>query len=184
MISESEENILHRLKLKFPKNNPTLTTDSKRLQKNSADQTAQSTLTTILLLGALGLCLFNLHYLLSLPLNLRKLLINAHDKTVLPAVVKNSQSPKIRQQLIDYLSQTDPSYLKQLELERSDLQKKIKQTKAVLQKNSHYPDGYALLSLLYYSLRDLRQAQKNIDQALSLDPNRLEFAKIKKKISN
>lgn len=139
---------------------------------------------TIMLLGLCFLLILNLYGSFTQPYYLKKLLQNPNDTAALKAVILQNHQIELDQYLKQLLVESDgANAASQIEAEKQQLVKRINELEKLVKQNPNYPDGYALLAVLYFQQSWCDQAVSALNRALELDPNRLVFYDLQEKIN-
>lgn len=138
----------------------------------------------VLFLGVGFFIVLNLYTSFTQPYYLKKLLQNPNDVAALKAVILQNQEPVLDQYLKQLLEQSGGvGAVSEVEAEKQQLVKRISDLEELVKQNPNYPDGHALLAVLYFQQSWCDRAVNALNRALELDPNRLVFYELQEKIN-
>lgn len=138
----------------------------------------------ILFLGIGFFLVLNLYSSYTQPYYLKKLLQNPNDNKALKAVILQNHHSELDQYLKQLLQESGgANEVVKLEAKKQQAIKRISELETMLQQYPSYPDGHALLSVLYFQQSWCDRAISAINQAIELDPNRLIFYELQEKIN-
>lgn len=139
----------------------------------------------VLVFLALGfLLVLNLDADLKQPYYLKRLLQNPEDLAALKTVIANNHQPELDQYLKQLLTKAGvPEAVVTVAAQKQQRATHLKQIEILVKEHPQYPDGHALLAVLYYRQFQCQRAKTAIKQALQLDSNRLAFYKLQQEIN-
>ena len=131
-------------------------------------------------LGLGALIMINLVFLYQFPTTLKKLLTNPTDSKALTKILKQTTNTDLEKKLNNYLLiNKQTKIIEKAEEKKIKSQAEIKRVQEIVKNYPNYPDGWAYLALLYNKTRNCEQAEKSINQAIRLDPNKKKFQELK-----
>lgn len=134
--------------------------------------------------GITILVVFNLIYQRALPSVVTRLLKDPYDSTALKSVLQGSNDPVINSEIIALLTHSgEEQVANTVQTEKNQIYETINKITLLLKDHVSYPDGYAYRAVLYFKLHDCVQSLKDIQKAITLDPNRAVFTKLHSEIS-
>ncbi|MCR4326887.1 MAG: hypothetical protein NUV52_04515 [Candidatus Roizmanbacteria bacterium] len=136
-----------------------------------------------LLVGFLLLGSANIYYFTSLPRNLRGLLAQPVNASLLNIVLTESSTEPVEAVVVDILQQQGRADLVQKHISMSTVRnQQLDGITALLQKNPLFVDGYGYKTMLLYRSGRCEDARNIIAQARTLDPMREDIALIEAKL--
>lgn len=189
MSTSEEQIILEKLLHELPQNyrviNASPVKISKKTKKILKSKKAWQNLASFsFVLLVFSLLLINLFSLQKIPAYLKMLLENENNNSLIKELITKSKNREVETELKTKLMQlNDYKFLNKTRETRETRETEIQRLKILADKYPQYPDVYAKLALLFLENKNLDEAKKNIDKALTLDPNRKEFVKITKLIN-
>ncbi len=125
----------------------------------------------------------NIYYFTSLPRNLRTILAQPVNASLLNTILTESSNPQVQAIVVDMLQQQGRADLVQKHISISTVRnQQLDGITALLQKNPLFVDGYGYKTILLYQNGHCEDARNIIAQARTLDPLREDIALIEAKL--